>query len=142
VKTIVVLGINSSTYTFWQNQVYDFSTEGVTASATTIQTALNTAWLSTIRGADKPNVIVSGSTYFNFYWSSLQTNQRFVSDDNAAAGFMNLMFMDAPVFYDDQCAATRMYLLNTDYLFLRYAPGREFVPLGEKASVNQDALVN
>ena len=51
------------------------------------------------------------------------------------------MFMSAPVFYDDQCTATKMYMLNTDYLFLRPAKGREFVPLGEKASVNQDAMV-
>jgi hypothetical protein len=34
-----------------------------------------------------------------------------------------------------------MYFLNTDYLFLRPAKGREFVPLGEKSSVNQDAMV-
>jgi len=32
-------------------------------------------------------------------------------------------------------------MLNTDYLFMRPASGREFVPLGEKASVNQDAMV-
>tara|TARA_R100001143_G_C3281631_1_gene96946 strand:- start:38 stop:607 length:570 start_codon:yes stop_codon:yes gene_type:complete len=134
-------GINSGTYTFWKNQVYDFSTETVTASATTIQTAMNTLWLNCIRGADRPKVIVGGTTYFQFYWASLQSNQRFVSDDSASAGFMNLMFMDAPVYYDDQCTATRMYFLNTDYLFLRYAEGREFVPLGEKASVNQDAMV-
>jgi|TARA_R110002124_G_scaffold101660_7_gene249420 hypothetical protein len=134
-------GINSTTYDFWQNQVYDFSTAGVTASATTIQTAMNTLWLSTIRGADRPDVIVGDTNYFGFYWSSLQTNQRFTSDESASAGFMNLMFMDAPVYYDDQCPANKMYMLNTDYLFLRYAEGREFVPLGEKASVNQDALV-
>ena len=134
-------GINSGTYTFWANQVYDFSTEGVTASATTIQTAMNTLWLACIRGADRPNVIVADTTYFGFYWASLQTNQRFTSDESASAGFMNLMFMDAPVYYDDQCPTTKMYFLNTDYLFLRYAEGREFVPLGEKASVNQDALV-
>jgi hypothetical protein len=134
-------GINSGTYTFWANQVYDFSTEGITASATTIQTAMNTLWLACIRGADRPNVIVADTTYFGFYWASLQTNQRFTSDESASAGFMNLMFMDAPVYYDDQCPASKMYFLNTDYLFLRYAEGREFVPLGEKASVNQDALV-
>lgn len=134
-------GINSTTYTFWQNQVYDFSTEGVTASATTIQTAMNTLWLSTTRGADVPDCIVADTNYFNFYWSSLQTNQRFTSDDNASAGFMNLMFMNAPVFYDDQCPTDKMYFLNTDYLFLRSAQGREFTPLGEKASVNQDAMV-
>jgi len=134
-------GINSGTYTFWKNQVYDFSTETVTASATTIQTAMNTLWLACIRGADRPDVIVGDTNYFGFYWSSLQTNQRFTSDESASAGFMNLMFMDAPVYYDDQCPANKIYMLNTDYLFLRYAEGREFVPLGEKASVNQDALV-
>jgi len=134
-------GINSGTYTFWANQVYDFSTEGITASATTIQTAMNTLWLACIRGADRPDVIVGDTNYFGFYWSSLQTNQRFTSDESASAGFMNLMFMDAPVYYDDQCPSNKMYMLNTDYLFLRYAQGREFVPLGEKASVNQDALV-
>jgi hypothetical protein len=139
--TNTVGGINASTYSFWRNQVYDFSDESVTASATTIQTAMNTLWLNVIRGADKPDVIVAGSTYFQFYWASLQTNQRFTSDNSAAAGFMNLMFMDAPVFYDDQCTATNMYMLNTDYLFLRPAQGREFAALGEKASVNQDALV-
>jgi hypothetical protein len=134
-------GINSGTYTFWANQVYDFSTETVTASATTIQTAMNTLWLACIRGADRPDVIVGDTTYFGYYWASLQTNQRFTSDESASAGFLNLMFMDAPVYYDDQCPTTKMYFLNTDYLFLRYAEGREFVPLGEKASVNQDALV-
>ena len=134
-------GINSGTYTFWANQVYDFSTETVTASATTIQTAMNTLWLACIRGADRPDVIVGDTNYFGFYWSSLQTNQRFTSDESASAGFMNLMFMDAPVYYDDQCPTDKIYMLNTDYLFLRYAEGREFVPLGEKASVNQDALV-
>ena len=134
-------GINSGTYTFWKNQVYDFSTASVTASATTIQTAMNTLWLSCIRGADQPDCIVAGNTYFQFYWASLQTNQRFTSDDKASAGFMNLMFMNSPVYYDDQCTATAMYMLNTDYLFLRPAKGREFTPLGEKASVNQDAMV-
>jgi hypothetical protein len=134
-------GINSGTYTFWKNQVYDFSTETITASATTIQAAMNALWLACIRGADRPDVIVGDSTYFGFYWASLQTNQRFTSDESASAGFMNLMFMDAPVYYDDQCPSAKMYMLNTDYLFLRFAEGREFVPLGEKASVNQDALV-
>ena len=123
--------------------MYDFSAASgsPTASATTIQTAMNTLWLSTTRGADVPDVIVSDTNYFQFYWSSLQTNQRFTSDNEASAGFMNLMFMNAQVFYDDQCPSNKMYMLNTDYLFLRPAQGREFSPLGEKASVNQDAMV-
>jgi len=34
-----------------------------------------------------------------------------------------------------------MYFLNSDYLFLRPSKGREFMPLGEKAAINQDAIV-
>ena len=139
--TNTVGGINAGTYTFWKNKVYDFSDESATPGATTIQTAMNTLWLSTVRGADHPDVIVADTNFFQFYWASLQTNQRFTSDDNASAGFMNLMFMDAPVYYDDQCPTSKMYMLNSDYLFLRPAQGREFSPLGEKASVNQDAMV-
>jgi hypothetical protein len=134
-------GINSSTYSWWQNQIYDFSSNSVTASSSTIQTAMNTMWINTIRGSDKADIIPAGSTYWLYYLSSLQANQRFTDADTGEAGFTNLMFMSAPVVYDDQCSATRMYFLNTDYLFLRPAKGREFVPLGEKSSVNQDALV-
>jgi hypothetical protein len=134
-------GINAGTYSWWANQVYDFSSNSVTASSTTIQTAMNTMWINTIRGSDKADIIPAGSTYWLHYLSSLQTNQRFSDSETGEAGFTNLMFMSAPVVYDDQCSATRMYFLNTDYLFLRPAKGREFVPLGEKSSVNQDALV-
>jgi len=139
--TGTVGGINSSTYTWWKNSIYDFSDESVTASKTTMQAAMNALWLKTIRGADKPDVITAGTTYWTYYLESLTANQRFTSEKKGQAGFMNILYMDAPVFYDDQCGATRMYMLNTDYIFLRPAKGREFVPLGEKASINQDALV-
>jgi hypothetical protein len=134
-------GINSTTYTWWRNYIYDMSDNSVTASSSTIQTAMNTTWINTIRGADKVDTIVSSSAYWLFYLASLQANQRFASTDEGEAGFINLKFMNADVFYDDQCPTTHMYFLNTDYIFLRPAKGREFVPLGEKSSVNQDALV-
>lgn len=141
-NTNTVGGISGSTYSWWRNYVYDFSTNAVTASATTIQDAMNTAWIQVIRGSDKPDMIMAGSTYWQYYLSSLQTNQRFMDDKGAGAGFTNLMYMgNVPVIYDDQCNATRMYMLNTDYLFLRPAKGKEFKPLGDRASVNQDAMV-
>lgn len=141
-NTNTVGGISGNTYSWWRNYVYDFSTLGVTASATTIQSAMNTAWINTIRGADKPDIITAGSTYFRYYWESLQVNQRFADDKDAGAGFTNLVYMgNCPVVYDDQCSATRMYMLNTDYLFMRKAKGRWMKPLGDKASVNQDAMV-
>lgn len=134
-------GIDASTYTWWKNYVYDFSNASVTPSATTIQAAMNDVWLGTLRGTDKADLIPADKTYYTYYWSSLQANQRFTDDKMAQAGFMNIMFMSAPVVYDDQCPSAHMYFLNTDYIFLRPAKGREFVPLGEKSSINQDALV-
>jgi len=141
-NTNTVGGISGNTYSWWRNYVYDFSTESVTASATTIQTAMNTAWLNVIRGQDKPDMIVAGTTYYTYYWDSLLANQRFTDDSEAGAGFTNLVYKGAtPVIFDDQCAATRMYMLNTDYLFVRPAKGRWLKPLPDKSSVNQDAIV-
>jgi hypothetical protein len=103
---------------------------------------MNTVWLATIRGADKPDIIPADSVYYMYYWESLTPNQRFTDDKGAGSGFTNLVYQaNVPVVYDDQAPASHMYFLNTDYLFVRPAKGREFKPLGEKSSVNQDALV-
>lgn len=142
VNTNTVGGISGSTYSWWRNYVYDFSTLSLTASATTIQTAMQAAWLATVRGTDKADIIPADANYYGYYWSSLTAQQRFTDDKGAGAGFTNLVYQgNVPVVYDDQCPANHMYLLNTDYLFLRPAKGREFKPLGDKASVNQDAMV-
>lgn len=139
--TGTVGGINASTYAWWANKIYDFSNASVVASATTILHAMNTLYVSLIRGADKPDTIVADQTYYLYYLEALQPNQRFTDDKKASAGFVNLKYMGSTVFYDDQCPSAHMYMLNTDYIFLRPAKGREFIPLGEKSSVNQDALV-
>jgi len=141
-NTNTVGGISGNTYSWWRNYVYDFSTLAITASSTTIQAAMNTAHINVIRGSDKPDICTAGQTYYLYYLASLQVNQRFADDKNAGAGFTNLMFMgNLPVVYDDNCNATRMYMLNTDYLFVRKAKGRWMKPAGDKASVNQDAMV-
>lgn len=140
--TNTVGGISGNTYSWWRNQTYDFSDLTITPSSTTIQEAMNTMWLATIRGADKPDIIVADSVYYKYYWSSLQAQQRFTDDKGAGAGFTNIVYHgNVPVIYDDQCPASHMYFLNTDYLFIRPAKGRWFKPLGDKASVNQDAMV-
>jgi hypothetical protein len=142
VNTNTVGGISGSAQTFWRNYVYDFSVNSVTPSATTIQHAMNTAWINVIRGSDKPDMMPADSIYYLYYLESLTPNQRFTDDKGAGVGFTNLVYQsNVPVIYDDQCPASHMYLLNTDYLFLRPAKGREFKPLGEKSSVNQDAMV-
>lgn len=139
-------GINGSTFTFWQNQEYDFSDESETASKTTIQSAMNQLYIDMCRNADKPDLWVAGDTYFLYYLESLQANQRFTDDKMAQAGFQNLMFMGAPVVLGggnggQQTAAT-MYALNCDYIHYRPHRDRDMVPLDpDRFSTNQDAVV-
>jgi len=139
-------GIDRATYSFWQNQLYDFSVEGVSASATTIQAAMNELYLRCARGADRPDLIVADNVYFGYYWSSLQANQRFSNEKMAAAGFDNLRFMGADVVFDGgqggDAPASHMYFLNTDYIFCRPHRERNMVPLDpDRFSTNQDAMV-
>jgi len=144
--TSTVGGIDSTTYTWWQNQVYDFSDESVTAGSDTIQTAMNTLYLNCTRNRDKPDLIVADNTYFRHYWESLQTIQRVTNDRMASAGFENLKFMGADVVFDGgqggDAPAAHMYFLNTNYLHWRPHSQRNMVPLNpDRHAVNQDAVV-
>lgn len=133
--------IDRSSNTWWRNQYYDFSDLNVTASASTIQHAMNLMYLRTMRGTDKVDLIVAGETYFTYYEESLQAQQRFMSETKAAGGFPAYRYKDAGVVYESNCAATRMYMLNTNYLHFRPHTNRNFVTLDRKSSVNQDATV-
>jgi hypothetical protein len=143
VNTNTVGGISGSSNTWWQNYVADFSSAfSGSATSTNIQHGMNLTWLNVIRGKDRPDMILADSAFYLFYLESLTPNQRFMDDKGAGVGFTNLVYQgNVPVLYDDQCPSHHMYFINSDYLFVRPAKGREFVPLGEKSSVNQDALV-
>lgn len=152
--TNTVGGISGSSYSWWKNHVYDFSARSVTSSSTTIQHAMNTMMTGdnvsiaagysggVVRGTDRPDMIVGDGTYYNYYLESLTTQQRFTDDKGAGAGFVSLMFQsNIPVIFDTMAPASTMRFINTDYLFLKRATGRWFSPLGDRASINQDALV-
>ena len=140
-------GIDRATYTFWRSGLYDFSTESVTASATTIQAALNSLWGSLVRGADRPDLVVLDNTYWTYYMGSLQAQQRFTDASTGNLGFPTLKFMDSDVVLDGGiggfCPSATGFMLNTKYLFLRPHRDRNMVALSPKAryATNQDAEV-
>ena len=139
-------GINRANFSFWQNNVVDVTTDaGGAASASTIPIAMRLLWLEVLRGMDRPDVIVAGSTYFQHYWDSLTDIQRITSDADAKAGFRSIGFNgpggSAPVMYDPDCSETRMYFLNTDYLYWRPHRDANIEPLENRNSFNQDAFV-
>lgn len=140
-------GINSTTWTFWQNLAKDATTDFLAAaSAANILSYMNRMWLQLVRGTDKPDLIVADNNYYRFYMEALQPQQRFTSAAMAEAGFESLKYMSADVVFDGgidgSIPANHMYFLNTDYLYIRPHSKREYVPLSpDRFSTNQDAMV-
>ena len=137
--TGTVGGINSSTYSFWQN-VQTTATSSA-FSVANVQTDMNTIYLSLVRGADSPDLVMAGTNAYTAFLGSLQAIQRITSDDLARSGFTSLQYLNSDVVFDSACNTNRMYFLNTDYLRLEVAASRDFVPGEAKMSVNQDALI-
>ena len=137
-------GVNRSAWAFARNQTYDASTDGGTAAtAANIQTYMNRLYLECTRGPDKPDLILADSLYYALFWASLQAIQRINDPKRGVAGFQSVAFGAADVVYEDstEMPASQMYFINTDYMFLRYAPKRNFTPLERVQSINQDAIV-
>lgn len=144
--TGTVGGINSTDYSFWRNVVLDCSASGGAATAANIQGYMNRVWVQLVRGADRPDLIVADNNYWRFYLESLQAIQRITEmRESASVGFPSVKYMDADVVLDGgqggDCPSDHMYFLNTDFIHFVTHKERNFVPLGKRASVNQDAYV-
>jgi hypothetical protein len=134
-------GIDRATWTFWQSQLQDETT-----TSSSIQAAMNSLWAKCVRGSDRPDLILAGSTQWQQYMASLQTLQRFTDTNTGNLGFPSIKFMDADVVLDGGiggfATTTDMYFLNTKYIHFRPHSKRNFVSLKDKQAVNQDATVS
>jgi hypothetical protein len=137
-------GIDRATWAFWRSKS---TTMGATATALTIQPAMNTMWSSLVRGADRADLIVMDNFMWGIYMASLQAQQRFTSASVGNLGFPSIKFMDADVVLDGGIggfATTKTaYFLNSKYLFFRPHADRNMVPLApnRRYAINQDAEV-
>lgn len=128
--------------TFWRNYA-----AALDITAANVQTQLNLAWSRLVRGADRPDLILMGTSFWNTYVASLQAQQRFNSPTVGDAGFATIKFMDADVILDGgiggACSDGDCFLLNTKYLFYRPHARRNMVPLSpnKRYATNQDAEV-
>lgn len=141
--TGTVGGIVSGTHTFWKNQFFE-CTSG--PSASNIQGFMNSLYLLCTRGTDVPDLIVSSQDMYNYYWSSLQAQQRFTdSNDMARAGFPSLKYVTSDIIFDVNSnfstTAKKMYFLNTDYIEMCVHKAANWTQMDEKFSTNQDAEV-
>lgn len=152
VNTNTVGGIDANTYSWWQNNVTDFSTtNGGTTTASNIQTPMRSMYAGLTRNNDKPDLILMSSTYYNFYWGSLTAIQQIIRTDEGRSGFSALKFVDADVvneggvggnMSESAVANATMFMLNTEYIGLLTHSDRNIeIVGGERQAVNQDAHV-
>jgi hypothetical protein len=120
--TGTVGGIVSGTFTFWQNTIFDCSTNSVTSSATTIENSMMLPlWISLDRGPDDcPDLIVMDDIYYKYFETSQTSIKRYMDAESAQGGLISLKYKSADVFHDYNSGipASHAYLLNTNYLSL------------------------
>lgn len=147
--TGTVGGINSSTFSFWQNTVQSAAAPlqgggAITPSATTIESLMLPLYLRTTRGADVVDLIVMSEDYFTFYEQSQTSLKRYAPEDTGKGGMISMKYKNADVFFDSAASgisSAHGYFLNTDYLEMVAHQDANMEIMPELKSVNQDAIV-
>jgi hypothetical protein len=143
--TGTVGGINSTTFTFWKNQIFDLSTESVTMSATTIEnSAMLPLWLNLDRGPDdQPDLIIMDNVHYKFFEASQTSLKRYTNAENANGGLVSLKYKNADVYFDGNSGipASTTYMLNTNYIDLVVHKDADLEIMPEMRPINQDGDV-
>lgn len=152
--TGIVGGINSTTYTWWKNNVQSAASpiqggSAITPSSSTIQSLMLPLWLRCTRGADQPDLITADETYFTYYEESLTDLKRYTGTaDTADGGFVSLKYKNADVMFDASGGewssghpSAHMYFINTDYLSMVAHRDANWTEVPEQRAINQDAVV-
>jgi hypothetical protein len=146
--TGTVGGINSSTYSFWQNIVQSAAAPlqgggAVTMSSTTIEEQMLNLWIRLTRGADKPDLIVMSDDYYAMYEKSQTSLKRYTAEEAGKGGMISLKYKTADVFFDTGggISSAHAYFLNTDYLEMVAHEDANWTIMDEMCSINQDAVV-
>lgn len=143
-------GIDSSTYSFWNNQFREMTGTNIAASpseanSTSMKADMNALWLSLNRGTDKPDIVVMSHDFYALYELGQQQLQRYQSADMATSGFESLKYKSAEVVFDDNTnfstTAERAYFLNCEYLDLVQHTEAQWTQDEAKTPTNQDAVV-
>jgi hypothetical protein len=143
--TGTVGGINSSTFSFWANTVFDASVSSVTPSATTIENSmLLPTWLSVDRGPDDcPDLIVMDNTYYQYFEASQTSIKRYMDSSSADGGLVSLKYKGADVYFDGNSGipSEHFYMLNSNYIELVVHKDADLEVIEGQRPINQDGEV-
>lgn len=142
-------GINQNTYSWWRNQVVDFSSDlgGATSSAATIRRGLLRLRLACTRNNDAPDLAVMDNVYYTFLQESASGLQIIQTAKLAELGFEAIKLAPGIEAVCDggaggSCPTSTAFMLNTKYLKLRPHSDYNMVPIGgNRLPYNQWATV-
>lgn len=119
--TSTVGDINSTSNSYWQSLVTSggvFATQGVADWRTTYNTLRN-------RGG-RPDFILTTQTVYEAYEATMTPQIRYASLSKGDTKFADLEFAGAKVRFDDDCASGVSYFLDSDFVHLYIAAGKNF----------------
>lgn len=144
-------GLSQSANTWWQNLSKTTSTGtgngfGARTDATNVRAQIETMYLAGLRDGQNYDLAVSDNSIWQYYTSALRAIQQIGNESTVKDGILSLKVFNMDWLYDggaDGAApSSRMYFLNTDYLYLCVSSKRDFVKLpGDRQPINQDVNI-
>lgn len=133
--------IARSSNTWWQSQENGNAVALAVSGANGLRRMFNDCSYGKMKRT--PNLIVTTQEGFESYEALMDTNMRYSNTGEQNVGFArpNLMFRDAPMFWDDYCQDATLYMLNTDFLKWIVNSDRDMAPTPFKTPTNQDGKV-
>lgn len=143
--------INQSTYSWWRNQFYDFTTETTYAG---FLNQLRKLRLRCNRGpGGSPDLHFVDENVYTFYEAALATKHQNPSYQKADIPFENVAFYGKPVVHDEiipdvkggsetvAAASGTWFMLNTQFMQIQVHSDTDFAPTPFTKPENQDAKV-
>lgn len=116
-------GINQSTYTWWRNRTISgatFATNGIPNMRTLFNNCMNN------RAMDRPDIIITGQTPYELYEDLVYDKLQIYDKKMTDLGFEHLVFKQTPMVWTPSCANTRLYMLNTRFIWFVTDPALYF----------------
>lgn len=144
--------VNSDGTKFWQNIAKTTSSGtgagfGARSDPSNIRSQVETVYLAGLRDGQSFDLAVSDNSMWQNYTASVRAIQKVGLEDSVSDGILSLKVLGMDWVYDGgadgSCPSARMYMLNTEFLYLCISSKRDFVKLsGDRQPINQDVNIN
>ena len=132
-------GINSSTETWWRNQVLSLPDRNEKKDPITVKRAFKKAVRMCIRNKDKCDLIVTDADTWDMLDQAMEGGGTHTDTMTAKFGFDHITCKGIPVVWDEFCPSDRAYFINSKRMKLVCHKNRNFSPVGgPRVAFDQD----